>query len=119
MGNILINHEEGGVHEIKYQADHSDGFNADFFYNSTADEIIFKRIKPIIKDFELKLKSVSPPLGNSLPSDHQQKEKNNNYLHEAGAGPNIFKPLRIGMLKKKQNKTKEYSYCDISSIRGM
>ena len=93
MGNILINHGEGGVHEIKYQADHSDGFNADFFYNSTADEIIFKRIKPIIKDFELKLKSVSPPLRNSLPSDHQQKEKNNNYLHQAGAGPNIFRPL--------------------------
>ena len=66
-GNILINHEEGGVHQINYQADHNDGFNADFFYNSTADEIIFKRIKPIIKDFELKLKSVSsPPLANSL-----------------------------------------------------
>ena len=89
----MINHDEGGVHEILYQADHSDGFNADFFYNSTADEIIFKRIKPIIKDFELKLKSVSPPLGNSLPSDHQQEEKNNNYLHQAGVGPNIFKPL--------------------------
>ena len=63
----MINHGEGGVHKTIYQADHSDGFNADFFYNSTADEIIFKRIKPIIKDFELKLKSVYPPSVN-LPS---------------------------------------------------
>lgn len=86
----MINHGEGGVHKTIYQADHSDGFNADFFYNSTADEIIFKRIKPIIKDFELKLKSVSPPSVNSIPTE---QKKTNNIYHQAGAGPNIFKPL--------------------------
>ena len=59
-------------------------FNADFFYNSTADEIIFKRIKPIIKNFELTLNSVK-----SLSSDSRQREKNNYFA----AGPNIFKPL--------------------------
>ena len=90
MGNILINHGDGGVYQTNYQADHSEGFNADFFYNSTADEIIFKRIKPIIKDFELKLISVSPPLVNSLPTEHK---KTNNIYHPAGAGHNIFKPL--------------------------
>ena len=90
MGNILINHGDGGVYQTNYQADHSDGFNADFFYNSTADEIIFKRIKPIIKDFELKLKSASPPLVNSLQTE---QKKTINIYHHAGTGPNIFKPL--------------------------